>query len=82
MRVECSSKLDNLGGQIASLEREQPVLSAEIEQIHRQLHDAQQKKTVHQTEAANSSRIPPLGRPRLICCKAKLRRSTPSRDGS
>ena len=52
MRVECSSKLDNLGGQIASLEREQPVLSAEIEQIHRQLHDAQQKKTVHQTEAA------------------------------
>ncbi len=52
MRVECSSRLDNLAGQIASLEREQPVLSAEIEQIHRQLHDAQQKKTVHESEAA------------------------------
>jgi len=53
MRVECSSRLDNLAGQIASLEREQPVLSAEIEQIHKQLHDALEKKTRHESEAAN-----------------------------
>ncbi len=51
MRVELSSRLDNLGSQIAALEREQPVLSSEIEHIHRQLHDAEEKKVRHEREA-------------------------------
>lgn len=51
VRVEMSSRLENLNEQIASLEREQPVLAAETEQIHRQLRDAQQKREHHQTEA-------------------------------
>lgn len=51
VRVEMSSRLDNLNGQIAQLEREQPVLAAETEQIHRQLHDANQQRKTHQDQA-------------------------------
>lgn len=51
MRVELSGRMDNLDDRIKGLEREQPVLSAEIEQVHRQLRDADQKKQTHQEEA-------------------------------
>ena len=51
VRVEMSSRLDSLNGQIAQLEREQPVLAAETEQIHRQLHDADQQRKTHQDQA-------------------------------
>jgi chromosome segregation protein len=50
--IESGSRLESLTSQIASLEKEQPVLAAEAEQIHRQLHDADAKRTTHQSEAA------------------------------
>src|SRR5690606_32787669 len=51
IRIELSSKLDSLNGQIKGLQKEQPVISAEAEQIHRQLRDADQKRSGHQSEA-------------------------------
>lgn len=49
--VQMNSRLDNLNIRIAALQREQPVLSAEIEQVHRQLRDADEKRRTHQAEA-------------------------------
>ncbi|MCE9591779.1 MAG: chromosome segregation protein SMC [Planctomycetes bacterium] len=51
VRVELASRLGTLTGQIAQLEREQPVISAETEQVHRQLRDADAKRRVHQEDA-------------------------------
>ncbi len=51
LRVELTSRLETLNHQIATLEREQPVLATETEQIHRQLHDADTKRRDHQNEA-------------------------------
>lgn len=51
MAAELGSKLESLASQIANLEREQPVLAAETEQIHRQLREADEKRTGHKTEA-------------------------------
>ncbi len=51
VRVELASRLESLAGRIAALEKEQPVLSAEIEQVHRQLRDADAKRQTHQSEA-------------------------------
>ena len=50
VRVELASRLDNLGGQIATLEREQPIVAAETEQIHRQLREAESRKATHREE--------------------------------
>ena len=50
-RIELGSRIENLNSQITQLEREQPVLSAEMEQIHRQLRDADQKRKGHEDEA-------------------------------
>jgi chromosome segregation protein len=52
MSAELGSKLEVLDDQIAGLEREQPVLAAETEQIHRQLKEADEKRSGHKTEAA------------------------------
>lgn len=51
IKVELTSRLDNYRGQIASLEKEQPVLAAETEKLHRQLHEADEKRTAHRSEA-------------------------------
>lgn len=51
-RVELASRLESLNGQIATLEREQPVIAAETEQVHRQLREARAKKQTHESEAA------------------------------
>src|SRR5690606_5163216 len=51
VRVELHSRLENLGAAIAKLEREQPVIAGETEQIHRQLRDADSKRSVHADEA-------------------------------
>jgi chromosome segregation protein len=51
VRVELASRLDNLRGRIGSLEKEQPVLAAEAEQVHRQLRDADEKKRTHEADA-------------------------------
>ncbi len=50
-RVELNSRLESLQDRITQLEREQPVLAAETEQIHRQLSDADEKRKTHQDEA-------------------------------
>lgn len=51
MSAELGSKLEALVSQITNLEREQPVLAAETEQIHRQLNEADEKRSGHKTEA-------------------------------
>ncbi len=50
-RVELASRLELLADQITRLETEQPVLSAETEQVHRQLHDADEKRQDHEQHA-------------------------------
>ncbi len=50
-RVELTSRLDSINDQIAQLEREQPIIAAETEQVHRQLHDADEKRRVHEADA-------------------------------
>jgi len=51
VRIELNSRLEGLNGQISKLEREQPVLSAETERIHKQLYEADTKRKSHETEA-------------------------------
>ncbi len=51
MSAELGSKLEGLDDQIAGLQREQPVLAGETEQIHRQLKEADEKRAGHKTEA-------------------------------
>jgi chromosome segregation protein len=51
VRVELNSRLENIGDQVEQLKREQPVLTAEVQQIHRQLHDADQKRRDHEQQA-------------------------------
>ncbi|MEM9419213.1 MAG: chromosome segregation protein SMC [Planctomycetota bacterium] len=51
IKVELTSRLDSLRGQIESLEKEQPVVAAETEKLHRQLAEADEKRTAHRTEA-------------------------------
>ncbi len=52
IRVELTSKLEQAAHSIARIEKEQPVISAEVEQIHRQLHDAADKKQIRARDAA------------------------------
>jgi chromosome segregation protein len=56
MSAELSSRLEVLDDQIAGLEREQPVLAAETEQIHRQLKEADEKRSGHKSEAEQLER--------------------------
>jgi chromosome segregation protein len=51
VRIQLSSKLDSLNTQIARLEKEQPALAAETQQIHKQLKDAEEKKEGRAEEA-------------------------------
>ncbi len=51
VRVELQSRLESLATQIAKLEREQPVIAAETEQIHRQLRHADDQRVHQQDEA-------------------------------
>ena len=46
-RIELTSRQENVQGQIAGLEREQPTLAAEQETLHRKLREAQEKRTGH-----------------------------------
>ncbi len=52
VKVEASSRMDNVASQAQRLEREQPVLATEAQQIHKQLTDADAKRKLHQGEAA------------------------------
>ncbi|MGB0768300.1 MAG: AAA family ATPase, partial [Phycisphaeraceae bacterium] len=49
-RAELTSRLDGLGSQIAALEKEQPTIAQETEQIHAQLADAADKRDRHARE--------------------------------
>jgi chromosome segregation protein len=51
IKVELTSRLENVRGQIAGLEKERPVLAAETEAIHRQLREADEKRSTHRGEA-------------------------------
>ncbi|MEO0515362.1 MAG: chromosome segregation protein SMC [Planctomycetota bacterium] len=51
VKVELSSRLESLRGQIATLEKERPVLAAETEAIHRKLHEAGEKRATYRNEA-------------------------------
>lgn len=51
IKVELTSRLENFRGQIASLEKERPVLAAETEKLHRQLREADEKRAAHRGEA-------------------------------
>ncbi|MBB6430492.1 chromosome segregation protein SMC [Algisphaera agarilytica] len=51
VKVELTSRLDSFRGQIESLEKEQPVVAAETEKLHRQLAEADEKRTAHRSEA-------------------------------
>ena len=51
VKVELTSRLDSLAGQIGSLEKERPKLTAEAQQVHEQLKDADTKRTAHRSEA-------------------------------
>jgi len=53
VRVELASRLESVASQIESLGREQPVLSAEAEQIYRQLHEADTKRKGHEQQASD-----------------------------
>ena len=50
--VELSSRLDALDAQIKHLQREQPVLAAETEQVHHKLRDADEKHREHEQQAS------------------------------
>ncbi len=50
--VELTSRLDSLGDRIGRLEKEQPEIAAETEEIHGKLADATEKKQRHEKEAA------------------------------
>lgn len=52
VRIQLSSKLDSLNMQIGRLEKEQPALSAETQQIHNQLKEADEKREGRAQEAA------------------------------
>ncbi|MEM9914690.1 MAG: chromosome segregation protein SMC [Planctomycetota bacterium] len=51
IKVELTSRLDSFRGQIATLEKERPVLAAETEKLHRQLAEADDKRNFHRGEA-------------------------------
>ncbi len=52
VKVELSSRLDSLASQIATLEREQPLLAQEAEQLHRQMAETVSKRTSHEQSVA------------------------------
>ncbi len=52
VRVELTSRTENLNNQIAGLEREQPVIAQETEQIHQKLRETESRRSDHQDEAA------------------------------
>ncbi len=52
MLAEVGGRIESLDAQIAALEKEQPVLAAETEAIHRQLVDADTKRQNHREDAA------------------------------
>lgn len=47
MRVEYAGKLDQIRSQIARIEKEQPLISAEVEQLHKQINDAARQREDH-----------------------------------
>jgi len=51
IKAELGSRLESLDAQIGTLEKEQPVLAAEAEQLHNQMRDAEEQRTGHAAQA-------------------------------
>ncbi|MEX2673257.1 MAG: chromosome segregation protein SMC [Phycisphaeraceae bacterium] len=52
IKVELTSKLEQAADSIARIEREQPTIAAEVEQIHNQIQNAGEKREAHAADAA------------------------------
>jgi len=50
IKVELSSRLEQINAAIQRIEKEQPVISQEVEQIHQQLREADQTREQHEAE--------------------------------
>ncbi len=70
VRVELTGRQDHILAQIDSLERERPVLAAEVEQIHRQLSEADQRRGGHETEAARLEQDTSRRREQIVSLEA------------
>ncbi len=82
IRIQATSKLDSLGSQIRQLEKEQPVISAETEQIHRQLKDAEGKRTGHKTEKAKLEEDATARQSRVDALDTGIREATAKADAA
>jgi chromosome segregation protein len=51
IKVELGSRIEQRSATIARIEQEQPVIAREVEQIHKQLHDADAQRQRHRAEA-------------------------------
>jgi len=65
INVELASKIESLDDQVKRLEKEQPVLAAETEQIHRQLRDADARRAGHLGESVQVERDTAEGKQRV-----------------
>ena len=80
IRIELTSRLDSLGGQIKGLEKEQPVIAAETEQIHRQLREAEEKRTGHRDEADRLEADSAQRQQRMQALEEQIESSTAAND--
>ncbi|MCC6681215.1 MAG: chromosome segregation protein SMC [Phycisphaeraceae bacterium] len=65
IQVELSSRIESLSAQVRNLEKEQPVLASETEQVHRQLRDADSQRAAHRGQAILLERDSEAGRRRI-----------------
>ncbi len=65
IQVELSSRIESLTAQVRNLEKEQPVLASETEQVHRQLRDADSQRAAHRGQAILLERDSEAGRQRI-----------------
>jgi chromosome segregation protein len=72
IKVEMSSKLEQAAHQIRRIEKEQPVISAEVEQIHRQLGEASQKREARAKDVAHLEDEQALSKERAAAMEQKL----------
>ena len=72
LKVELTSRLEGYAGRIHAIEREQPVLVAEIEQIHRQLDDAGQKRRTQQQDVERLEADSAAGQKRIAALQEAI----------
>ena len=52
IKVEAGSRLEQINAAVGRIEREQPVIAADVEKIHAQLHDADARRAEHREAIA------------------------------